>query len=138
MILSAGVIPMRSTPDGVRFLLLRAYNYWDFPKGEVEAGEDTLAAARREVAEEAGIQDLEFPWGSDCVDTPPYGRGKVARYYLGRTRSVEVTLGISAELGRPEHHEYRWVSANEAFRLLNPRVAEVLRWALRRIESENR
>lgn len=135
MILSAGVIPMRATPDGFRFLLLRVYGYWDFPKGEVETGEDTLAAAQREVAEEAGIDDLEFPWGLDYRETPPYGRGKVARYYLGRTESVEVTLGINEELGRPEHHEYRWVSANEAFRLLNPRVAEVLRWALQRTQS---
>ena len=138
MILSAGVIPVRATPEGFRFLLLRAYHYWDFPKGEVEAGEDTLAAARREVAEEAGIDDLEFPWGLDFCDTPPYGRGKVARYYLGRTQLEEVILGINAELGRPEHDECRWVSADEAFRLLRPRVAEVLRWALHRLNTATR
>lgn len=135
MILSAGVIPVRPTPEGFRFLLLRVYSHWDFPKGEVEPGEDTLAAARREAAEETGIDDLEFPWGLECCDTPPYGRGKVARYYLGQTRSAEVTLGVNPQLGRPEHHEYRWVSAYEAFRLLNHRLAEVLRWGLQRLES---
>ena len=138
VVMSAGVIPVRVTPDGFRFLLLRSYSYWDFPKGEVEAGEDTLTAARREVEEEAGIDDLEFAWGLGYCDKPPYSRGKVARYYLGRTRSVEVTLGINAELGRPEHHEYRWVSADEAFGLLNPRGAKVLDWALQRLESASR
>ena len=118
-----------------RFLLLRAYNYWDFPKGEVEPGEDALAAARRELAEEAGIVRLELPWGPDYYQTPPYGRGKVARYYLGRTATEAVQLGINPLLGRPEHHEYRWVSADQGLDLLGDRVAAALRWALGRIEE---
>ena len=48
-----GVI--RDTAEGPRYLLLRAYKHWDFPKGMVEADEAPLAAARREVAEETGI-----------------------------------------------------------------------------------
>ncbi len=32
---------------------------WLFPKGRIEPGEDTEAAARREVAEETGLTDLE-------------------------------------------------------------------------------
>ena len=137
MVLSAGVIPVRETSEGYRFLLLRAYGYWDFPKGGVEAGEDVLIAARREVMEEAGIEELTFPWGLEYFETPPYGRGKVARYYLGCTESAVVTLGINPELGRPEHHEYRWVSAGQAFRLLNSRMAQVLQWALDRIDTES-
>ena len=34
--LSAGVVVVRETSDGWRFLLLRAFNHWDFPKGMVE------------------------------------------------------------------------------------------------------
>ena len=59
-ILSAGVVVVRRTDDGWRVLLLRVYNYWDFPKGVVEPGEDALTAARREVREETTIDDLEF------------------------------------------------------------------------------
>ncbi|NIR58308.1 MAG: NUDIX hydrolase, partial [Gammaproteobacteria bacterium] len=33
--LSAGVVVVRTDRDGPRYLLLRAYRYWDFPKGEV-------------------------------------------------------------------------------------------------------
>ncbi|MFS8608355.1 MAG: NUDIX domain-containing protein, partial [Gammaproteobacteria bacterium] len=80
--LSAGVVLVRETPDGARFLLLRAYRHWDCPKGVVEPGEEPLDAAVRETAEETGIDDLEFAWGHDYHETPPYAGGKVARYYV--------------------------------------------------------
>ncbi len=35
-------------------------NLWLFPKGHVEIGETDEEAARREIAEEAGITDLEY------------------------------------------------------------------------------
>lgn len=129
--LSAGIILIRHTDAGCRFLLLRAYNYWDFPKGEVEAGESPLVAAQRETIEETGIQQLEFRWQQVCYETPPYAGGKVARYYLAETRQTEVILGINPELGRAEHHEYRWASYNEARRLLIPRLRTALDWAQR-------
>lgn len=39
---------------------------WSLPKGHIEAGEDTLAAARREIYEESGLSDLKYikPLGS--------------------------------------------------------------------------
>ena len=77
---------LRDTQAGRRFLLLRAYRYWDFPKGAVEQQETPLAAAIREVCEETGLTGLEFAWGEDYLETEPYNRGKVARYYLARTR----------------------------------------------------
>lgn len=124
------MVVVRPEADGCRFLLLRAYRYWDFPKGRVEAGEDPLQAARREVAEETGLTDLAMPWGSDYHQTAPYRGGrKVARYYLARTERSEVTLPISTELGGPEHHEWRWVTRDEGERLLGERVAAALRWA---------
>ena len=62
--LSAGVVVARQTAEGWRFLLLRAFNHWDFPKGMVEEGEEPLAAAVREVHEESLIDDLEFTWAN--------------------------------------------------------------------------
>ncbi|RMD69747.1 MAG: NUDIX domain-containing protein [Gammaproteobacteria bacterium] len=131
--LSAGVIVVRRENGEWRYLLLRAYNYWDFPKGIVEPGEDPLQAAIREVKEETGIEDLVFRWGYDYRETPPYGKGKVARYYVAETRTRKVILPVSPELGRPEHDEYRWVSYEEARRLLSPRVVPILDWAHRLI-----
>jgi bis(5'-nucleosidyl)-tetraphosphatase len=126
---SAGVVVTRKARDGWRYLLLRVYRYWDFPKGIVEQGEDALAAACREVREETGIERLEFIWGHRYWETEPYGAGKVARYYLALTAQSRVDLPISAELGRPEHHEFRWVSNGEGMALLGARLRPVLRWA---------
>jgi bis(5'-nucleosidyl)-tetraphosphatase len=130
-VLSSGVVVVRRDRDGCRFLLLRAYRYWDFPKGEVEPGEDPLGAARREVREETGLAQLRFTWGEVYRETAPYGRGKVARYYLAETAEERVVLGVNPALGHPEHHEYRWLSLGQARSLLVPRVAQVLDWAAR-------
>jgi 8-oxo-dGTP pyrophosphatase MutT (NUDIX family) len=126
---AAGAVVFRRGERGVRLLLLRAFKNWDFPKGLVEPGEEQLACARREVEEETGLSALEFPFGDDFKETLPYAGNKVARYYLAETEEVEVILPVSPELGRPEHHEYRWVSFDEAEDLLPPRLAVVLDWA---------
>jgi bis(5'-nucleosidyl)-tetraphosphatase len=112
-----------------QYLLLRAYDYWDFPKGVVEAEEDPLEAARREVEEETDLRELKFQWGHGFSETEPYGKGKIARYYVAETTQREIVLPISPELGHPEHHEYRWVSYQEARKLLVPRVTRILDWA---------
>jgi 8-oxo-dGTP pyrophosphatase MutT (NUDIX family) len=127
--LSAGVVVVRQAEEGWRFLLLRAFNHWDFPKGMVEPGEELLAAALREVHEESLIGDLEFAWGETSTRTGPYSRGKVACYFIAQTRTVDVTLPVNPELGRAEHSEYRWVDYDEAMKLVSPRVRPVLRWA---------
>lgn len=128
-VLSAGAVVVRAHERGYRFLLLRAYRYWDFPKGRVEAGEQPLDAARREVEEETTLSDLSFPWGFDYRETPPYGRGKVARYYLAESRQGEVALPINPVLGHPEHHEFRWLDYGRAHSLLNARLQPILEWA---------
>jgi 8-oxo-dGTP pyrophosphatase MutT (NUDIX family) len=127
--LSAGVVVVRQTAEGWRFLLLRAFNHWDFPKGMVEPGEQPLDAARREVREESLIDDLEFRWGEPSTRTGPYSRGKVACYFIATTRTEEITLPVNPELGRPEHSEFRWVDYDEAVQMVSPRVRPVLRWA---------
>ena len=99
--LSAGVVVVRQSQEGWHFLLLRAFNHWDFPKGMVEAGEEPLAAAVREVREESLIGDLDFTWGETSTRTGPYSRGKVACYYIAQTRTADVSLPVNPELGRP-------------------------------------
>jgi 8-oxo-dGTP pyrophosphatase MutT (NUDIX family) len=132
--LSAGVVVVRAATEGWQFLLLRAFNHWDFPKGMVEPGEEPLAAAVREVREESCIGDLEFQWGESSTQTGPYSRGKVAQYFIASTRTIEVDLPVNPEIGRPEHTEYRWVSLDEARALVSPRVQPVLDWAAQVLE----
>ena len=127
--LSCGVVVVRETDEGWLTIFLRAYHNWDFPKGLREDGEETIEAAVREVGEETGIADLQFNWGDRFMDTGPYNKGKVSRYYLAITQTEQIEMGISPELGRPEHNEYRWVAFDEAHDLSAPRVRDVVRWA---------
>jgi 8-oxo-dGTP pyrophosphatase MutT (NUDIX family) len=126
---AAGAVVFRRGDRGIRLLLLRAYKNWDFPKGLVEPGENELAAAKREVEEETGLADLDYPFGDEFKETVPYSGNKVARYYLAETDVEKIELPVSPELGRPEHHEYRWASFDEAEDLLPPRLFVVLEWA---------
>jgi 8-oxo-dGTP pyrophosphatase MutT (NUDIX family) len=128
-ILSAGVVVVRRIAGQWHYLLLRAYDYWDFPKGQLEPGEDPLAAAIRETEEETTLTGLLFHWGHVFVETEPYGRNKIARYYLAESPGGEVFLPVTEELGKPEHDEFRWLDYQSARRRLVPRVQAVLDWA---------
>ena len=129
--LSAGVVIVSVLNRKLKFLLLRAYRNWDFPKGLVEPGEEPIDAAVREVREETALDDISFDWGLVFMDTGPYNRGKISRYYIARSKETYITLPVNPELGVPEHHEARWVDYQKALSMVTPRVSPVIRWAYR-------
>jgi 8-oxo-dGTP pyrophosphatase MutT (NUDIX family) len=130
VVLSAGVVVVRRENDSWRYLFLRAYKNWDFPKGVVEEGEDPFETAKREVEEETGIKKLDFRWGSIFRETEPYlGGKKIARYYMAETFEKKVTLPVSQELGRAEHDEYRWMSCEELKKRAPKRLGPIVEWA---------
>jgi len=130
MMTSAGIIVVRREADDWKYLFLRAFRNWDFPKGEVQADEASLDAALRETEEETGIGDLQFRWGQGFKETEPYNRGKkIARYYVAATSQPEVVFNVNPAIGAPEHHEYRWLSYSELEKLAPPRLLPVIRWA---------
>jgi len=133
MTISAGIVPVRKTNNGYLFLLLRAWNFWDFPKGRVESGEETINTAIRETEEEASIpaNRLDFKWGKDSYTTEPYlkKKNKVGVYFLAETDKEDIVLPYSEEIGKPEHEEYRWVTYDDAQNLTNERIGAVLKWA---------
>ncbi|MGY2492301.1 NUDIX domain-containing protein [Cupriavidus sp. CP313] len=132
---SAGLMVLRSFGDQWHCLVLRAYRNWDLPKGLLEPEEEPLQAALRETREETGLYTLELRWGEDYRETEPYGHGKVSRFYLALSPIGDVTLPNSAELGRPEHHEFRWVTFAEARKLLPSRFEPILGWAQRTVSA---
>lgn len=99
------------------------------PKGALEPGEDPQAAAAREAKEEADLDDLVWTWGDASCDTAPYGKGKVATYFLAETARTDVVLPVDPHLGHPEHHEGRWVDLDAAADLLPARLQVVWTWA---------
>lgn len=128
--LSAGAVIVRKSNSGYEYLLLRAFKYWDFPKGMVEADEDPWVAALREVQEETGLTKFTKPLGKKYYETERYGKGKAARYYLLVTnREENISLLPNPITGIVEHHEFRWVSFEEGMSLLVPRVQKAMKWA---------
>ena len=127
--LSAGVVVVREFKGSWRYLMLRAYRNWDFPKGIVESGEQPNQAANREVKEETLIDSKQFSWEEVYRETAPYSHKKVARYYVAQTSTEAVTLPVRPELGRAEHNEWRWVTFEQGLALCSPRLDPIIRWA---------
>jgi 8-oxo-dGTP pyrophosphatase MutT (NUDIX family) len=127
--LSCGVVVVSLAQRKLKFLLLRAYRNWDFPKGLVEEGEEPIDAALREVREETTLDDLSFDWGLAFMDTGPYNKGKVSRYYIARSKETHIRLPINPDLGKPEHHEACWVDFSKAVSMVSPRLKPVVQWA---------
>ena len=137
MVLSSGVIVVRQEDGEWYYLLLRAFGYWDFPKGIVEEGEDPIDTAIREVEEETGITDLVFKWGYVYKESAPYlGGRKKARYYVAETKTKDVELRVNPSLGHPEHDAFKWVDFDEAMGMLAKRVQPCIKWARDLIESQ--
>lgn len=94
---------------------------WTFPKGHIDEGEDDETAARREIAEETGLTDLEliddlgsyerFRSGLDTVDDA--SELKEIRMFLFAA-SLSATLAPTMEIDRAE-----WVPYREAGALLS-------------------
>jgi 8-oxo-dGTP pyrophosphatase MutT (NUDIX family) len=107
---------------------------WDIPKGMQDPGEEPLAAAMRELREEAGLVfDAER-----FVDLGrfAYRRDKCLHLYKVEVGDELPSLGNLActsyfphhVTGRPtpEMDGYRWAARNEIARLCWPRMAERL------------
>jgi bis(5'-nucleosidyl)-tetraphosphatase len=107
------------------FLLLHyASGHWDFPKGNIEDGEDEVQAAYREIFEETGIQKVHFVEGFRKKIQYYYRRGdiliqKEVIFYLAITNTKEITLSN-------EHIGYAWNDYMEAMNQLTYKSAQDL------------
>jgi 8-oxo-dGTP pyrophosphatase MutT (NUDIX family)/broad specificity phosphatase PhoE len=83
---AAGAVLWRESADGPRYCLIHRprYDDWSLPKGKLDAGEQPLAAAVREVREETGVRarpELRLP--SVAYDLPD-GTPKLVDFWLMR------------------------------------------------------
>ena len=134
-ILSAGMVVVNHDGERYRFLALRSFSTWDFPKALVEDGEDPLAVALRVTRETTGIEDLELNWGDEHRETVPDEDYSISRYYMAQSETMDVELRIPAGTGSEDDFELTWVTADEAEDVLPPRLGLVLDWAVRMLMS---
>ena len=110
---SCGVIPYRVV-DGVRQFLLVQHKagHWAFPKGHPEQGESQVETARRELAEETGIDRVELdeghPFEERYLFTKRSGKrvDKRVVYYLGLADPSQ-----SVRVQEAEVSDYAWGDA---------------------------
>ncbi len=129
--ISAGAVIFRRTKKGSEFLLLHyELGHWDFPKGNIEKGEDAKETVKREIAEETGITRIKFVEGFREIIKYFYkwkGQNifKIVIYYLVETTQKIVKLSY-------EHIGYEWLPFDEAVkRLTHKNSKEVLKKALK-------
>jgi predicted NUDIX family NTP pyrophosphohydrolase len=143
---SAGILPFRRGPTGVEVLLVhpggpywvrRDEGAWSIPKGELDDGEEPLACARRELAEELGP-------AFGLADADPIGLGSV-RQKAGKvveawaaegrfdpaelrsnTFSVEWPPRSGEQRDFPEVDRAEWFEPELARRKINPAQAELI------------
>ncbi|HEX5520977.1 MAG TPA: NUDIX domain-containing protein [Longimicrobiaceae bacterium] len=136
--LAAGVVLFRGDAAQRRYLLLRSARtrrpVWEFAKGGIEQGETEREAGERELQEETGIASGAYSVREGFRAEEHYiftaGSGpdrslisKRVTYFLAEAHTDEVRLSREAT-------EFRWVSYDEAHRLLRfPEKRRVLQRA---------
>jgi len=133
---SVGAVVFRREDNEIYYLLLyypsishRAKrNYWDFPKGHIEKGENILKTVRREVFEETGLKDIKLIKG--FKQTIKYffkvqGKTvfKIVIFFLTETKTKSVKISS-------EHMDFKWLPYEKAFKSLSFKNAkEILKKA---------
>ena len=135
---SAGILLWRSREDRVEVLLAhqggpfwvkKDLGHWTIPKGEVEPGEEFVAVARREFAEETGYEVPNDPLVDLGEITQKSGKrvlGWAAEGDLDPSTAVSNTFDMEwppksgAIRAFPEIDRVEWFDLDEARRRLNP------------------
>ena len=108
---------------GNRLLMIR-HTYgsqrWSFPGGGVKSGENTVAAAHREIREELGINLVKMEFLGVCEPPQKLRRDQISVY---RAEAVHGRLVLQ----RSEIKEARWVGPNLLPKRLSPTARVVLR-----------
>jgi len=102
--------------------------YWDFPKGHIEKGEKLEETVKREVKEEAGLEDIKFvegfkEWIKYFFKFKGKNVFKIVTFFLAETKTKEVKIS-------GEHIGFEWLPYEEALKQLTFKNAkEILKKA---------
>ena len=103
---------------------------WDFPGGHVEPGEDPVAALRRELREELGIEATELA----RLDVPVVVPGALTECFVVRSWT-----GTPSNLAPDEHDDLRWVLPADlaSLKLAVPEIGALVREAINAVRGEH-
>jgi 8-oxo-dGTP pyrophosphatase MutT (NUDIX family) len=116
----AGFVIFRRTQDGIKYLLLyKRGQYWNFPKGHFELGENSLDTALRETKEETGIDknDMRILPEFRAYEKFYFDRGNERIFdtvilYLAETRESKVSIAPR------EHSGFAWFLYHDALKAI--------------------
>jgi 8-oxo-dGTP pyrophosphatase MutT (NUDIX family) len=116
---AGGIVFRRGPEEGPRFLLIRdSYDNWGFPKGHLEDGESPAEAARRETAEETGLDELVLQGPIRVIDWHFRFRGrhihKYCHFFLFESPSGEACPQVAEGIT-----DCQWRPLEEALDLLS-------------------
>ncbi|MBI3253084.1 MAG: NUDIX domain-containing protein [Candidatus Omnitrophica bacterium] len=117
----AGGVVLNSS--GQILLVNQNGNSWSLPKGHIDEGEDALAAAKREIYEESGVSQVEHL--KDLGAYERYRIGLDGKDDLSELKTIHMFLFKTSQNALkpvdPKNPEARWMSAEEAVKLLTHR-----------------
>ncbi|MBP6890880.1 NUDIX domain-containing protein [Candidatus Parcubacteria bacterium] len=121
---SAGFVIFRKEAGKIFYLLLHypagsraSKDFWEFPKGHIEKGENALATAKRELIEETKIKDLIVidgfkEWIKYFFVASDKKIFKIVTFFLGETKQENIEISS-------EHIGFLWVEFPEACKIVS-------------------
>lgn len=133
---SAGAVIYKKEKNKIYYLLLhypgvshRANkDYWDFPKGHIEKGENEIDTVKREIKEETGLDDIKIIEGfKEKIKYFFRWQGKkilkFVSFYLVKTQEKDIKISF-------EHTGFAWLPYEKALeRLTFDNAKEILKKA---------
>ena len=115
---SAGGVVLN--PKGQVLVVSQHGSSWSLPKGHIDPGEEALAAARREIAEESGVTQLEFV--KELGSYERYRIGKHGGEDRSELKKIQMFLFRTSETKLkptdPHNPQARWVAPDGVAALL--------------------